>query len=174
LQGEPAGVISKIVERFEGRLLRYARTLLGADGSAEDIVQETFVRLLEEATSVRKLGPWLYRVTHNGAVDLLRKEARLRGLHERADRARAKSESPLCEDGLTREDHAKILVRELGRLSGNERAVIVLKVVEGMSYREIRAVTGLSTSNVGYLIHHGLKKLARQLADAGALKGGLK
>ena len=49
----------------------------------------------------------------------------------------------------------------LERLTENQRTVLVLKIQEGRSYREISDITGLSVSNVGFLIHRGLKKMAQ-------------
>ena len=47
----------------------------------------------------------------------------------------------------------------LDRLTENQRNVLILKMQEGKTYREISEITGLTVSNVGYLIHHGLKRM---------------
>ena len=172
LKTNPEAAIGEVVARFERPLLRYARALLGHGSAtaAQDVVQEAFVRLLRKTPSVRALSAWLGRVTHNLAVDHLRRETRMKRLHAIVS-AEAEVAIPPNRDPTPRELDVA-LERELARLSTNERAVIVLKVIEGKSYKEISAQTGLSTSNVGYLIHHGLKKLAAGLAAAGALRGG--
>ena len=51
----------------------------------------------------------------------------------------------------------------VGNLPENQREVIRLKFQDGLSYREIAAVTGLSVSNVGFLIHRGVKTLREQM-----------
>jgi len=170
LKTNPEAAIGEVVARFERPLLRYARALLGNESAAQDVVQEAFVRLLRKTPSVRALSAWLGRVTHNVAMDHLRRETRMKRLHAIVS-AEAEVAIPPDRDPTPRELDVA-LERELARLSTNERAVIVLKVIEGKSYKEISAQTGLSTSNVGYLIHHGLKKLAAGLAAAGALRGG--
>jgi RNA polymerase sigma-70 factor (ECF subfamily) len=170
---EPGRAIGDVVRRFERPLLKYARALVGSDAAAQDVVQEAFVRLLRKVSSVRSLSAWLGRVTHNLAMDHLRREARMRKLHVAAVAERGPAVVVVDHDPSRREV-AQTLERGLQALSGNERAVIVLKVVEGKSYKEISAITGLSTSNVGYLIHHGLKKMAAQLEAAGAFRGGVR
>jgi RNA polymerase sigma-70 factor (ECF subfamily) len=173
LRAEPGGIIGDVVGRFERPLLKYARALLRSDAAAQDVVQEAFVRLLHKVSSVRSLSAWLGRVTHNLAVDHLRREARMRKLHVAA----VAEQGPavvVADHDPTRREVAEALERGLQALSVNERAVIVLKVVDGKSYKEISAITGLSPSNVGYLIHHGLKKMAAQLEAAGAFRGGVR
>jgi RNA polymerase sigma-70 factor (ECF subfamily) len=51
----------------------------------------------------------------------------------------------------------------LSRLTPNQKEVIVLKFQQGLSYEEISQVTGLSSGNVGFLLHHGLKRLREWL-----------
>jgi RNA polymerase sigma-70 factor (ECF subfamily) len=107
----------------------------------------------------------LHRVTHNLAIDHLRKESRLRKLHLAAA-PRAEPQAPPPDEDLGRRESHALILGELERLTPNERAVLMLKVKEGRSYQEISDRTGLSVSNVGYLIHHGLKKLAERLRAA--------
>jgi RNA polymerase sigma-70 factor (ECF subfamily) len=168
LRREPASVIGDVLMRFERPLLRYARSLTGSHGAAQDVVQDAFLRLLHKVHSVRDLSAWLGRVTHNLAMDHLRREARMKRAHEAAALVETAAAPPAAKLETDGPPH---LHQELGRLSVNERAVIVLKVVEGRSYKEIAAITGLSTSNVGYLIHQGLKKLAARL-DGDVNRGG--
>lgn len=64
----------------------------------------------------------------------------------------------------TRESAAQVL-KELEGLPSNQREVIRLKFQNGFSYREISRISGHSVSNVGFLIHTGLKTIRRRLAD---------
>jgi RNA polymerase sigma-70 factor (ECF subfamily) len=165
LRRDPARGLPEVVASFEGSLLRHAAAIVGGAAMAQDVVQESFLRLLANGQPIDNLSAWLHRVTHNLAVDHLRKESRLRKLHlATAPRSEPLAPSP-AEDLDRREAHARML-SELDKLTPNERAVLLLKVKEGRSYQEISALTGLSTSNVGYLIHQGLKKLTARLQAA--------
>jgi RNA polymerase sigma factor (sigma-70 family) len=170
LRRDPARGLPPVLARYERSLLRHAAAVVGDAAMAEDVVQETFLKLLANGHPVDNLAGWLHRVTHNLALDHLRRESRLRKLHSEA----APLDEPLAEAAdrdLDRREAQAILARELGQIPPNERAVLLLKLKEGKSYREISALTGLSEGNVGYLIHHGLKRLTARLRPAGALKG---
>ena len=74
-------------------------------------------------------------------------------------------ESPEAGQDLTveQQDTADHVLRSVERLPDNQREVVRLKFQCGLSYKEIAAVTGLSVTNVGYLIHTALKKLREEL-----------
>jgi RNA polymerase sigma factor (sigma-70 family) len=166
------------VSAFETLLCRYEKPLLrfasrygngaGGDG-AHDIVQEVFLKLVRKAEGLwaqENLSAWLYRVTRNVAIDRERKESRMEKYHRLA--AVPEVEPPPVS-GLERGELARIVSDRLHRLPPRERDVLILKVQEGKSYREIAEITGLTTSNIGYLIHHGLKRLGGELRRAGVV-----
>ena len=159
-----------LLERYERPLLRYVGRYCMSRGksTAQDVVQEVFLRLVRERNQlgkVRDVSSWLYRVAHNLAIDALRKESRM----EQREQLVATTEEQPPSGVAERRELGEIVQSKLLSLPEKQRDVLVLKVQEGKSYREISDVTGLSTSNVGYLIHHGLKALARELRVAGVL-----
>lgn len=162
---DPVAGLPALLGAYEGPLLRHAAAVVGDGGSAQDVVQEAFLRLLSCREPIENLSAWLHRVTHNLAIDHLRKEARLRKLHLAAAPPSEPTAPPPDAD-LDRDDARKRIADELARLTPNERAVLMLKIKEGCSYQEISERTGLSASNVGYLIHQGLKKITARLAAA--------
>jgi RNA polymerase sigma-70 factor (ECF subfamily) len=164
---------AELIDRHEKPLVRFAaryRHGTSFDGGrewAEDIVQETFLRLLRESRSldgVQNLSAWLDRVARNLAIDTNRKEMRMERRHRLAAAAELQPAAPCSEEAR---EVGEIVARKLLGLPPNQRDVLILKIQEGKSYREISEITGLSASNVGYLIHHGLKKLAGELRTAG-------
>jgi RNA polymerase sigma-70 factor (ECF subfamily) len=170
LGGEIAA-FERLIERYEGPLLRFVArySTHGDSDGAQDIVQEVFVRLLREREGLRELrslSAWLYRVARNIAIDEARKDER------RMERERAvavpERQSSRANTLETREA-AGIVAEKLRGLPEKQRDVLILKIQEEKSYREISEITGLTTSYVGYLIHEGLKTLARELRTAGAL-----
>ena len=70
---------------------------------------------------------------------------------------------------VERQEIAQIINHKLHGLPPNQRDVLILKIQEGKSYREISQITGLTTSNIGYLIHHGLKRLSGELRRVGVI-----
>ena len=156
--------VSSALDRFEGRLLRYAQRITGDPHRAADVVQETFLKLCHEdrASLDGHLAQWLYTVCRNKALDVRRKESRMTALAEPTLASRNGHVSPPDEAVETQDTAARIL-EFLGDLTENQQECIRLKFQHGLSYREIAAVTELSVSNVGFLIHTGIKKVRQRM-----------
>lgn len=157
-----------LVDRYEGRLLAFARSTLPDASAAEDVVQEAFLRLIRSAPELGSngaVGAWLFRVCRNLAYDTMKTESRERKRRERVAQAEAVPPGTRPEDD---ELHAR-LRDELERLPAKQREVVRLKVLQGLSYREIAEVTGLKTGYIGWLVHTGLNDLTTRLSASGLL-----
>ncbi|MCX6996678.1 MAG: sigma-70 family RNA polymerase sigma factor [Kiritimatiellaeota bacterium] len=165
--------IEAVVAQHEAALLRYAARLAGNPVLAQDVVQDAFIRLVRHwrdgARPAVPLVPWLYRVTHNLAVDYIRREDRLRRLHAR----QAEETAPDVPTGqrrqVERQEALQWTQRFLRELDPAEQQVAILRLQEGRSYKEISEITGRSTGNVGCLLHHAAKHLAEKLKQVGAI-----
>ena len=153
--------------RLERPLVCYATRLLGGDAeAARDVVQDAFARLCDQ--DERDVGPrvneWLYTVVRNRALDVMRKENRMSLLDESAadQRIPSRTERDPAESAESR-DASESIVALLDALPPQQAEVIRLKFQHGLSYAQISGVTKLSVSNVGYLIHTGLKTLRQKL-----------
>ncbi len=161
-----------VVAEHEGPLLRYAARLLNDAAAAEDVVQEALVRLYRHWTPAlpndHRLRQWLYRTTHNAAVDHIRAESRRRHVHEEAAR-----EHELFASSATAEmeaaDRKRAVLDRLGELDPSEREVLILRLQEGLSYRDIARITGRRIGTVGCLIHTATRKLVERLKQGGVL-----
>jgi RNA polymerase sigma factor (sigma-70 family) len=158
--------VRSAVERYEGPLTLYAARLLGDADAARDVVQETFLRLCtqDRATLETRLAEWLFTVCRNRALDVLRKESRMSRLSEEQVQ-RCLSPAPGPPDVAERREMASRVLDLLESLPINQRDVIRLKFQNGFSYQEISRISGHSVSNVGYLIHAGMKTLRGLLFD---------
>jgi len=163
--------LREVVERFEGPLVRYAQRLTGNVERARDVVQETFVRLCAEtpARIGEHVAEWLFTVCRNRAVDVRRKEGRMAALGQsRLDQHESRDAGPAAV--AEHRDAVSHVLRVLDTIPDNQQEVIRLKFQNGFSYREISRVTGLSESNVGFLIHTGLKTIRERIATKAATK----
>lgn len=158
--------VRSAMAEYAGPLTRYAVRFVGDVDRARDVVQETFLRLC--AADRNKidhcLAPWLFTVCRNRALDVRRKEGRMSVVCEERVEAvpsAAPGPSALAE---RREEHARVL-GILDTLPDSQQEVVRLKFQNGMSYKEISAVTGFTVSNVGFLLHTAIKTI-RQRLDA--------
>jgi RNA polymerase sigma factor (sigma-70 family) len=157
--------IPALLARYERPLVRYACSVLNDLDGARDVVQETFIRLvrLQQAENApafegeKHLEAWLFTVCRHRAVDHQRKHSRIipMTLHQED----SVDEEPSPSVRLEQSESAAIALRLLDQLSPNQREVIRLKFQNDLSYKEIAAITELTVTNVGFLIHTGLKRL---------------
>lgn len=158
--------ISQAVEDYESTLIGYASTILHDTDLARDVVQDTFIRLCQQdVAKVRdNLKSWLFTVCRNRALDLLRKDKRSEPMEEIRWKKVAGPGLQPDEQASYRENSAQ-LMGFMNRLTDKQREVIILKFQQGLSYQEIRSITGLTTGNIGFLIHTGLKRLREIIPD---------
>lgn len=157
--------IRRAVEEFERPLTQYAAHLLRDPEAARDVVQETFFRLCRQARSDVEghLAEWLYTVCRNRAMDVLRKERRMKPLPD-VVMATRHAEGPSPGQSAEHGDDMSAVLRVMGSLPVNQQEVVRLKFQQELSYKQIAAVTGLSIGNVGFLLHTALNNLRKRLS----------
>jgi len=161
--------IRAALERFERRLTLYAWRIVGDIEVARDVVQDTFLKLCDQDRALVEphLAEWLYTVCRNRAIDVRRRERRRTEMNDdqwlEGSAAPGGAPSAAVE---VREEAGRIL-RWLEGLTDNQREVLRLRFQHSLSYREIAEVTGLTVTNVGFLIHTGIKALRSRAGVAG-------
>ena len=159
--------VREAVAAHEAALLRYARRLVGEPERARDVVQDTFLRLCREdrASLDGHLREWLFTVCRHRAMDVHRKERRMRQPDTTLpDPATAPEADPSAR--LARRETTHRALALLATLPERQQEVLRLRFQEGLSYREIAGVQQLTVSHVGVLIHNAMKTLRARLADA--------
>jgi RNA polymerase sigma factor (sigma-70 family) len=170
------GNMVAIVNEYQGALLRYATRLVRDGDAAQDVVQNVFVKLFtkggDRERSAGQLKSWLYRVTHNEAVSYIRKESRRRDLHDRQadDPAISPARVSMPAVGSAKAEQRHAVLAMVDTLSPVERQVLLLRLEEGLSYKEIAAITERTVGNVGKVLHHAVKKLSEKAKEAGLVK----
>ncbi len=163
-QSNRLGWVRSVLHEYEAPLTRYARRITGDLDLARDAVQETFLRLCsqDQAEVDGHLAQWLYTVCRSRAVDMQRKGSRPQALDEsQADKREAED----CDPATMTASHECVtnMLQVLVLLPPNQQEVVRLRFQSGLSYKEIASVTGLSVSNVGYLIHTAIKSIRETL-----------
>lgn len=153
-------LVEYALAEYESPLIGYAMSILKDLERARDVVQDTFIRLYKQDVERVKKGlkTWLYTVCRNRALDVLRKEKRMVVVDDEMFSYTA-SKDPSPDTAADQSERVSQLMGYLDTLSENQKEVILLKFEQGMSYEEISEATGLTTGNVGFLLHNGLKKL---------------
>ncbi len=156
--------IQSALDRFEGRLLQYARKITGDLERARDVVQETFLRLCKEDPSKvdGHLAEWLYAVCRNKALDVRRKESRMSAVADDTFQ-RSESHTPKPSEIAEQRESVNRVLELLDQLPENQQEVVRLKFQGGLKYKEISEVTGHSVTNVGFLIHRGVATLREKM-----------
>src|SRR5690242_8827144 len=152
--------VVEALERHERALIRYATWFLGDADAARDVVQETFLRLCREDPGRvgDHVAQWLFTVCRNLAIDTRKKAARIASL-DVADHVIA---CDLDEQHDARQSIVQVL-DVLETLPRNQREVVYLRFHGSLSYRDISTVTGLSVSNVGFLLHTAVRAIRSHL-----------
>lgn len=154
-----------IVAEYQAPLTRYATRLLGDADRARDVVQDTFVRLMERPSGDANdhLAEWLFTVCRHRALDVLRKEARM-SRFEDGQVERVATDAPRPGLALENEETHAAMLRLIGTLPASQQEVIRLKFQNGFSYKEISRITELSVNHVGVLIHNAIQRLRADFA----------
>jgi RNA polymerase sigma factor (sigma-70 family) len=161
----PRPTLAELFMAEESGLLRFALGLVGRRSVAEELVQETFLRLQPLWAEVENPRAWLYRSLRNLALNHLRDRRPEAELAD-ADTAPA-ADLPLPADQLGHAEAVGLVRLLLAELPPADRRLIELKYREDLRYDEIGRRTGLTAGNVGYRLHHLLKGLADRLRRAG-------
>ncbi len=159
-----------LVEKYQRKLYAVAYGLLGNREDALDSVQEAFVkayRSLDRFKGESSFYTWLYRITVNAAIDIGRKQDRRNEVEflEEVEPGEEKGEYPVASPGetpaeqLMRKELGALIEDAIQQLPPEQRTAIVLREIEGLSYREIAKLMRCSEGTVMSRLHYGRKKL---------------
>jgi RNA polymerase sigma-70 factor, ECF subfamily len=156
--------LPELIRRYQQRLYRYLLRLSRDPSTAEDLFQQTWMRVAEKwdrYDAGRSFDTWLFSVAHNLAIDYLR-----RAQPGSLDEPKVVAQTAVAPDALERllafEQTAR-LEAALRELPASYRATILLRFVEGMKLEEIAEVTGAPLSTVKSRLRRGLEMLRSKL-----------
>ena len=161
---EEKPTLRQVFEAEESPLLRYAHGLVGQRETAEDLVQEAFLKLHAHWEDVTNPRAWLFRCIRNLALNHLRDHQRESTSEFLNDVA---SDSPDPDQSIGKLEAIGTLQLLVSELDPDDRKLISRKYHENLKYYQISQRTGLSVGNVGYKLHHALKNLADSLRRLG-------
>jgi RNA polymerase sigma-70 factor, ECF subfamily len=154
--------VRELTRRYNQRLFRIARGILRNDTDAEDVVQETYVRVfthLEQFRGDSSVGTWLVRIAINLALGRIRQH---RPTVDIDDRPTA-SNDPDPETLMARQELRTLLERSIDDLPDAFRGVFVARIVEGLSIQETAELFHIRPETVKTRVHRARRALRRSL-----------
>jgi RNA polymerase sigma-70 factor (ECF subfamily) len=168
-------LLDHLIEKYQHRLLRYLVYMTGRRELAEDIFQETWIRVLERGRQYdgrREFANWLFAIARNLVLDHMRRKpmVSIEGSLQDDDAApleiQATGQSSALDLTIQREQSEQISAA-MSHLAAEYREALVLRFQEGMSLEEIADVTGAPLGTVKSRIYRGLSALEPRLKGAG-------
>lgn len=170
-----------LVRRYQGRIFNAAFRILSNAEEAEEVVQDTFLRVHQNVSKFRKdasFSTWVFKIAHNQSLDVLRNRQRKKGFrllsfNPQSNRPEPTEESmeaysvisQLADPGadpsqsLELNEQGLMVTEALKQLTDTQRAVVVLHDIEGFQYAEIAEIVGTSIGTVRSRLHYGRVKL---------------
>ena len=158
--------LAEIYDRYAGPIYGYLYRVIGDATHAEDLAGEVFLRLLQALRTSRaprdNLEGWLYRVAHNLAMDLFRRQKK-------------RPEVPLAEELVAQDGRLSDLIEgeqvkqqlraRIRRLSSDQQQVVLLRFAEEMPLAEVARLMGKSKGAIKILQHRALSRLRKLLQE---------
>lgn len=173
LRRKNVAFLQTLVEQYQYRLVRYLIYLLGRRDGVDDLVQETWLRVLERGSSYdghSRFEPWLFRIARNLALDDLRKRRTFSLDSAQSYEWDAVALSPTSTDPspfllAARSEDAQRLAHSMQTLEPACREALVLRFQEELSLQEISIVADAPVSTVASRIYRALATLRTQLEE---------
>jgi len=157
----------QLVKSYGVRMMGLLCQMLGNEADAQDLAQETFIRAYRKLSRFRQessFGTWLTRIAINLAKNHLSKRRnQTMALPQMAAHSFVDPDTP--PDHVSRKEMTDHLTSALEQLSSNHRTVLVLRLLQGMSYKEISQVLNCPIGTVMSRLSHGKKALLRKLSS---------
>jgi RNA polymerase sigma-70 factor, ECF subfamily len=155
-----------LVRRYQGPLLNFITRYMGDRFASEDILQEVFLRVFRAAHRFEpktRVSSWIFHIAYNQAMTELGRRERLRRLREAVVKSGGEGEDASWSEPHQRLELEEEMLSALDRLPENQRAALLLRINEELSYREIADVLGVSVQSVESLLFRARTSLRNHL-----------
>ena len=162
-----SAAFQRLIDREAPRLLRFAQGMLGGLDEAEDVVQDTLIRLWENAaawTPEARIGTWLHRVCYNRAIDRLR---RRRNFVDESALDEVSDAADLPDAALVRSEAVTSVREAIERLPARQRTAVLLFHFQEMSQHDAADVMAISETAFESMLARARRQLRRLLSEEG-------
>jgi RNA polymerase sigma factor (sigma-70 family) len=163
-----------LFHRYRRRITAYVHGMVGDHGRAEDITQEVFVSALRRMQQTERpiaFRPWIYEIAKNACIDAHRRRSRAEEVSLTGDdgasgeHLRLVSSTPAPDEAVEAKQRLGDLCGAFGGLSDAHHQVLVLRELEGLSYREIGDRMGMSRPAVESTLFRARRRLAQEYEE---------
>jgi len=161
----------QLMERYQEKLVRYVSYLTGDENIAADATQQAFIKAyinLKGFNLKKKFSSWIYRIAHNEAINLVKKERRKVSLEDNSWLEEVIKDKTNIEVEFEKKEIKRLIKGSLNKLPIKYRSALVLFYLDGYSYQEISDILRKPIGTIGTLINRG-KKLLKVIVEK---KGG--
>jgi RNA polymerase sigma-70 factor (ECF subfamily) len=172
--GAHSSIFDALYHQYKSLVFDFAWRLTQDRGEAEDLFQETWLRVVENLPkiNVRNFKAWAMTVTANLYRDALRKKRirrffllqKSKGCADEGKRSFFENETSSSRDESECADAGRAIARAMAALPGKQRCVFVLKEIEGFKYSEIGEMLMIPLGTVKTLMHRAVKRLRQELS----------
>lgn len=167
-----SAAFQRLIDREAPRLVRLAYGMLGRLDEAEDVVQDTMIRLWESAASWTpdaRIGTWLHRVCYNRAIDALR---RRRAVADESALDEIPDDADAPDAGIIRGETILSVRDAIERLPARQRTAVLLFHFQDFSQRDAAGVMGISEDAFESMLARARRQLKRLLGSDGESEAG--
>ena len=147
-----------VIDELSAQLYRYAFHFLRNQEDAKDIIQDVFEKmwLNRKTIELETVKPWLYRCTHNAMINFIAKKSRTSYM---SNQELPKTTSPFDSSF----ESMQVVDRMVSILPPTQKSIILLRDIEGYTYKEIGLILDLSASQVKVYLFRARMKIKKQL-----------
>lgn len=183
-QTRDMNLFKTLVRRYQNRIYNAAYRMLGNREEAEEVVQDTFLKMHQSLVSFRKqstFAAWLFKISHNLSIDRLRTKKRrsnyqmvsfnpMSTLGSDAEDDKGQVVQQIADEKsdpdklIDLSEQSQVIQESLNKLPESQRSVLVLFDIEGFSYQEVSQIVGVNIGTVRSRLYYGRLKLKEILA----------
>ena len=170
-QAEDLAAFNEIVHRYQGQLINFVGRLLNDRITAEDIVQETFLRVYRNKhryKEIARFSTWIYTIAGNLARTELRRR-KIRNFFSISQRGESEKDYEIPDTDINVEKQVEgrmgqeLIMREVAKLPVYFREVIILRDLQDLSYEEISKILKVPLGTVKSRVNRGRNQIQRKL-----------
>jgi len=152
-QNGDASAFERLVKKYQDRVFNVIYCFTGRKEDTQDLAQDVFLKLYTSLSQFKfesSFYSWLYRITLNVCIDDMRRRKlrRLVSLSQWFQDLKGSKSHPTPDEVMEQKELGEIIQQGLNQLSKDYRAIIILRDIEGLSYKEIAGVLGCSSGTV--------------------------